>query len=166
MRPLSKKHKITLGVTALIVGLAASSLGFGTDQNISSNALATPEPTQEERIRLISGEVVNIQNQLIGLEKTLEQKKNDLNVRDSRIAEKETQINDLKNYVETKCVNPTGTDVNLCKKKRLRIENVEKEIEKLNAVEDDIKALIEAKPQVEKILAEKKGAMLIMEMEG
>jgi chromosome segregation ATPase len=166
MRPLSQKHKIALGMTALVIGLAASSFGFGTDENISSSALATPVPTQEERIRLISGEVVNIQNQLIGLEKTLEQKKNDLSVRNERIAEKESQISELKNYVEANCENPSGTDVNLCKKKKLRIENVEKEIEKLNAVEDDIKALIEAKPQVEKILAEKKGAMLIMEMEG
>lgn len=166
MRTLSKKQKISLGIAALVIGLAASSIGFGTDENLSSSVVSVPQPTQEERIALMSGEIANIRNQLVGVEKTLQQRQNELSVRDGRIAEKNAQIAEIKQYIAENCVEPTGTYINLCKKKDMRIRNIEKEISKLSDVEKDIQALIEAKPQVEKILSEKEAEMLIMQMEG
>jgi peptidoglycan hydrolase CwlO-like protein len=101
----------------LVIGLIASSFGFGTDDNLSSNATSPLKSTQEERITNMNGEITNIKNQLIGLEKTLEQKRNDLSVRDGRITDKNLQIAELQTYITKNCDDPTGTAVNLCKKK-------------------------------------------------
>jgi hypothetical protein len=46
------------------------------------------------------------------------------------------------------------------------VENIKNEIKKLLNAEKDIEALIEAKPQVEKILADKEAEILIMQMKG